>query len=370
MRLSAFIKENIDTIIDEFEDFVRDIIVDEQDLTDQEIRDHMKSVVLDIANDMQESETPKEKEAKSKGLDESEKIESDAQTHGATRVEQGMSITDINAEYRLLRAKILKLWMQGNDSISTQDFEDMLNFNEAIDAALSKSVIEYEKIIEDARNTFLGILGHDIRNPLGAIMGMTELLNRSNELSDKHQDLVISINQGARHALSITDNLLELTRIQMGSNLNVSLEKCDISAVCQSAVEQTQHAYPKSDIQFKTHGDLNGNFDYMRIQQIIENLLRNAIQHGDQSRSITLTANEKENAVEIILHNFGHVITPEKIENIFKKYSLPEKGEQTRNLGLGLYIVNEIVSAHNGHIEVTSDETDGTSFTVTLPNKT
>lgn len=166
MHLSEFITKNVDTIIDDFELFVSSL-PEGGKLAPTLRKNRMRDVILNMASDISTAQDAKEQEAKSKGLKAPRSDDTIANIHGMTRVEDGLSILDINAEYRALRANILKLWLEQLDNPTAQDFTDMIRFNEAVDEALQESILRYHSTVEEGRSIFLGILGHDLRNPLG-----------------------------------------------------------------------------------------------------------------------------------------------------------------------------------------------------------
>ncbi|MCH2547209.1 MAG: HAMP domain-containing histidine kinase [Alphaproteobacteria bacterium] len=367
MRLSDFICFSVNDVMLDYEHYLCEYFPALNNESRSAIRNDMQSILLHVAQDMKSKQSSLEQEQKSKGDKAPHATNTTAHNHGELRVEQGLDIVSLNAEYRFLRANILGRWQEHINSFELQDYYDIIRFNEAIDEVQAESLKRYHEVIEDARTTFLGILGHDIRNPLGAISGMADMLVRMGELTDKQLTLTKEIKRSALHIGAITDNLLELTRIQMGSMLSIYKESCKIRKLCNEAVEETRQAYPTVDIQLSVANEISCALDSMRIQQMLANLLRNAIQHGDKSQAIQLEAFCSENSVCFKVHNKGSAIPENKIKNIFDKYSLPSSLEPTRNLGLGLYIVSQIVAAHEGKITVTSTAQAGTTFTILIP---
>lgn len=367
MLLADFIIYNLDNIMKDFDNFVSECIYTTPALSHGEIRDHMRDVLISISKDIDSLQSSDEQEKKSKGQKASSTENTNAHIHGRTRVEQGLSLVDLNAEYRWLRANILKSWLKNKKNVTRRDFDDMLRFNEAIDEMLSESVNRFNEIIEEARTTFLGILGHDIRNPLGAIGGMADILINSGDLDEQKYTLIHQIKKSALHIGAITDNLLELTRIQMGSTLTINKQRCDLNHICDDAVKETQNAYTNADIKLNIETDLKCDLDPMRMQQVMVNLLRNAIQHGEIEQPISVKGTISEKEIVLTVHNYGLPIPSHRIKRIFERYSLPDTNEPSRNLGLGLYIVQQIITAHNGTINVTSSKEKGTLFTISLP---
>ncbi len=141
-------------------------------MTHLALQDHIVEVLTFVANDLESPQTEKEQVEKSQGLGraDAEADRSAAKTHAALRLADGFDIEQMVSEYRALRASVLKQWAFSKPALSSTDLEDMTRFNEAIDQAMTESVAEYTMMINNSRDTFLGVLGHDLRDPIAAAL--------------------------------------------------------------------------------------------------------------------------------------------------------------------------------------------------------
>lgn len=148
----------------------------------------------------------------------------------------------------------------------------------------------------------------------------------------------------------------------------------DLGSLAGELFEEFRTGHPKRDIQYRTHGDLNGLWDSDRIRQAISNLLGNAIQHGSADFPVTLSLRGETSNVFIDVHNGGEPIPPGELPKIFDPLIRGSSAEHpTKNrpgsIGMGLYIAREVAKSHGGRIDVTSTAAEGTLFTIDLPRE-
>jgi signal transduction histidine kinase len=283
----------------------------------------------------------------------------------------GFSTRQLIAEFRALRATVIRLWQQGSVDVCQASLNDITRFNEAVDRALSEAAVRYSEEIDRSRELFLGILGHDLRNPLAAISGLAELQARAKE-PERCAAFAkqISISAG-RMSRMITD-LLELTRVRLGTGIVTTRITADLREICATAVQEMQAIFPDRIFRLDCADSLAGEWDAARMSQVVSNLLGNAVQHGAATSAVTLSGKRNGNLVEIAVHNEGTPIAADAMPKLFDRLfqgqvSGKTDDDQSTSLGLGLYIANEIVMAHGGTISVTSSELEGTIFTTRLP---
>jgi signal transduction histidine kinase len=169
MRLARFITENLEEILAEWETFASSMLAPGQVMTSLALRDHASQILLAIVEDIESSQTDLEQAYKSKGFAPiAEATRTAAMTHGALRHLAGFDLRQLAAEFRALRASVLRLWLKRGVGDATA-FYQMTRFNEAIDQALAESISNYSDEVARSRDTFLAILGHDLRSPLSAI---------------------------------------------------------------------------------------------------------------------------------------------------------------------------------------------------------
>lgn len=220
----------------------------------------------------------------------------------------------------------------------------------------------------------IGIVSHDLRNPINAVLMSAAHLLRRDELDDRSVRIVARIQTSAERALRLIRDLLDFTQARLGGGLELELElrPLNLHAYARQVVDELQLAYPDRTIWVAHAGDAEGEFDQDRIDQILSNLVTNALKFSPPDSPVTVRTREQgEDAVAIEVHNHGTPIDPTRIPLLFEPLqrgvSGPDRAD--RSVGLGLYIVKSLVEAHGGRVEVSSSEEHGTAFTVSLPRR-
>jgi signal transduction histidine kinase len=218
------------------------------------------------------------------------------------------------------------------------------------------------------RERMMGILGHDLRNPVSAVLALAGLMRRQDGMSDKAREQLGWIEQAARRMNEMIGTLLDFTRLRFHGSLPVAVQEIDLDELVRSVVAELRAAHRTREIELSASGNLHGRWDPGRIAQLLSNLAANALSHGAEGSPVTVAlAGEGEN-VRLSVSNRGPVIPPELVERLFEPFQqgTDNSGNGHRGLGLGLFIVREIVRAHGGTIDVRSCG-DLTTFAVTLP---
>ncbi|HKO90819.1 MAG TPA: response regulator [Polyangiaceae bacterium] len=214
---------------------------------------------------------------------------------------------------------------------------------------------------------FVGILGHDLRNPLGAIILGAQLLERQIE-DDKHQATLRRITKAGQRMTDMIEQLLDLTRVRLAGGLGFvrALKPIDVGVLVQRTVDELRGAHPDREIKVDTTGDGNTRGDADRLLQLFSNMIANALHHGTPGTAVSVHVQGGEDAISVCVHNQG-VIPQGIVPTIFDPFRGRQPSSKSRGLGLGLFISQQIAAAHGGGIAVTSTEEHGTSFTVRLP---
>jgi signal transduction histidine kinase len=215
----------------------------------------------------------------------------------------------------------------------------------------------------------LGIVGHDLRNPLAAIRMTAQLLTKPDEMvTERRITLGKRILTSSTRMDAIVKSLLDYARAKAGALVRLERERVDLATLSARVIEEQAANVTGHAIELRSEGDLTGQWDPGRLEQIIGQLLSNALRHGDEGTSV-LTLKGSDNRVEISLHSHGPAIPAELLPRLFDPFQIGPRppGTPRRSIGLGLFIVKELVSAHGGDVSVESREGAGTRFTVTLP---
>jgi signal transduction histidine kinase len=220
------------------------------------------------------------------------------------------------------------------------------------------------------RDQMMGILGHDLRNPLSAVRALASLLLERRDLPGSVRENVAEIGRAGQRMLEMIGTLLDFTSTRLEGGLPVAPVPADLHEVCRGVVGELQAAEPERTIELDLEGDGRGTWDPARLAQVVSNLVGNALQHGSRHAPVRVSVGgDEENAV-LEVRNEGPAISPELLQVMFEPFSRGSSqrdGSRGRGLGLGLYIVSEIVSAHGGTVAVRSSAARGTTFTVRLP---
>jgi signal transduction histidine kinase len=368
--MPSFILENIEEILVEWDAFAATQSPAADAMDAVALRDHAKQMLQAIARDIETAQTSAQQDLKSKGLAPSPSLETAAEAHGALRQQVGFDLGQLIAEFRALRASVLKIWVTKKYYGDEQKAYEIARFHEAIDQALTESVATFSAELGRSRDTFLGILGHDLRSPLGAVWNAVEILAKSDDGAARDKAFSAATRSLGSMRTMISD-LLDFTRTRLGKGIPVMPAVEDLERVCRACVAEVALAYPKSTIDFAAAGALEGEFDPERMQQVFSNLLGNAVRHSERGTGVAMIAKAEGDTLRVDVNNRGKPIAAQDLEAIFDPMVQLDEGRRTAgqatNLGLGLYIAREIVQAHGGSIKATSSVADGTTFSVSLP---
>ena len=370
MRLAEFIQRHRDEIIGEWEAFAGTMQPAAGEMSQPELREHARELLDAAAHDLDSAQTSQEQGQKAKGLGTERRMALVAQKHAMRRLNAGFRLQQVLAEYRALRATVVSLWAQASCRPSATRQRDLTRFHEAIDEALTESVNRYATQVDEYREQFLAVLGHDLRNPLGAISMLAASLSRATDMTDNRVATARQILVASGRMVRLVNDLLELTRAKLGEGITIKRQATELRTLSRQVVGELETIHPGRRLILECKGDVHGSWDSDRLAQIISNLVANALQHGDATAPVTIRAASGEGTARLTVHNHGGTIPPAWLKTIFDPTVRSSEGQragQPPHLGLGLFIVRELVRAHGGTVGVTSTQADGTTFTVSLP---
>ena len=364
MRLPEFLALHRDRIVDEAERFATTLLphaAHDRAL----LRDHIPLILDAFVEDLLLPQTRAEALAKSEGnAPRIDAPQTASETHGMLRAQSGMDIEQLVAEYRALRATVLRLWSDeyANDSNTV---DDMIRFNEAVDQAIAESVAYFTAEVERWRAIFLGVLGHDLRGPLNAIVLTAQVLSRETRDSRASSHAAVLLRSGQRMA-SLLDDLLEYNKTSLGIGMLLRRAETDLVAACRQEIEILRASLPTHDIQLLDAEPAVGSFDASRVREALGNLINNACKYGTQGVGVVVRVQDEGSVVRVSVENAGPPLSEDEVARLFEPLQRGGHVAANDNLGLGLFIVRQIARAHGGDVTVRS-EGGRTNFSMVLP---
>jgi signal transduction histidine kinase len=362
MPLGEFIGGHHDAIIGEFSAFARTLIPPDSEMTEADLRDHARDMLVAIAQDLETAQSTEEQSQKSRGRGSANVMEASGRLHAEGRIGHGFTPAQVLAEFRALRASVLKLYEHSGHT----DIAGVTRFNEAIDEVLTESITRYAAKTDLYRDQFIGILSHDLRSPLSAITAGAALLAASANDDPRQARVAARILHSAQRMERMIADLLDLTRTRLGGAIPLKRARVDLQQLCDEVLLEIQAAHPDVVVHFAASGDLTGEWDADRLAQVVSNLLGNAVQHGDGG-PIRLDVRGEDAAIQLSVHNDGSAIPAAAQASIFEPLARGNSDGVTDSIGLGLFIARAIVTGHGGDIRLRSAVGVGTTFEVVLP---
>ena len=363
-RLSTFIEAHHEAIVQEFAAFAQTLMPAGTEMTAVMLRDHADELLTAIVRDMGVPQTVGEQERKSEGLGKAQTMAASGELHADARVQHGFSLHAVVAEFRALRATVLRLYEKSGEL----DLSEVRRFNEAVDEALAVSLKRYERQTDLFRDQFIGILSHDLRAPLGAITTGAALIALPEDNRERRARVTSRILHSAQRMERMIADLLDLTRARLGGTIPLTRRHSDLRQICEEVMAEIGEAHRAADLRLEASGNLAGDWDADRLAQVVSNLLGNAIYHGGGTKT-TLTAREGGDEVTLAVHNGGAPIPANRLPFIFEPLARGDSAANPHRIGLGLFIARAIVSAHGGAIHASSSAPAGTTFELSLPKR-
>jgi signal transduction histidine kinase len=231
-----------------------------------------------------------------------------------------------------------------------------------------------ELLAEEARRRaefeqhLMGIVSHDLRNPLNAILLSTRTLLRLNDLGTRQMQSLVRIQTSAERATRLIRDLLDFTQARLGGGIRIEPQPVDLHDLVANVAEEIEAAWPGRSVTLAHSGDGRGEWDADRLGQVVQNMVTNALKYSPEDSPVEVETRGEGETVALVVHNQGQPILPERRERLFEPFQ--RAGGETgasRSVGLGLYIVSQVVRAHGGSVHVHSTDTEGTTFIVRLP---
>ncbi|KYF92346.1 hypothetical protein BE17_21240 [Sorangium cellulosum] len=376
-RVLSLLRERKDELMRQWTSRIRDDpkIPQARALDEEDLRDYTPKLLEDLIDSLAQSAqpgTPGGAGGQEIGSSEAAKL------HASHRLAQRYSLAEELRELGALRSVIIDMFAR--ERVPLGDGEAQL-VHSTLDEAMITAAVEVERttsaeIRRDVvlRELFIAVLGHDLRTPLSAVRLATAALLKREDVTAAAARLVQRIAASNDRAVRMVEDMLDLTRARCHGGLPVEPKLVDLRSICRQVVAELELSRPEHTIRLEAQGDGHGMWDPGRMEQLLSNLIGNAVDHSPPEKPVQVELRVQDQAAVLEVSNRGSPIPPELLPVIFDPF---RRGDQQHEgprrsggLGLGLFIAKTIVDAHGGSIEVTSTPEQGTLFRVVLPRST
>jgi signal transduction histidine kinase/ActR/RegA family two-component response regulator len=400
MRLADFVLANMEPILSEWESFARGIWPKTPEIAaidPSKLRDDAETILRTTARDMSAHQTVQEQSDKSKGEGragaESLALDEASNRHGLGRADDGFDISAVVAEYRALRASVLRLWIESEPAPDSNDLADLIRFNESMDQSLAESVRSYAARVsrdrealltseqaarqeaEDAnrsKDIFLATLSHELRTPLNAIVGWINILRVGGHTEEHIGEGLDVIERSTKAQVQLIEDVLDVSRIVSGK-MRLDIRNCDLREPINAGVDAVRPTARARNIRLDVQlepGTVHAFCDPIRFQQIVWNLVSNAIKFSPKGGTVRVALNPEGSGWRLDVSDNGVGIRADQLPYVFDRFRQADSGSRRNfaGLGLGLSIVKHLTELHGGTVEAHSDgEQQGSTFTVRIP---
>jgi signal transduction histidine kinase len=351
MRLHDLIADKRDDIIARWRTTVKAAATEAKTLRQSEIEDNIPGLLDEIIEALADKTSVKEDSP-------------NAVEHGKQRLRIGFDLTTVVREYGILRNAILDVADEAGLTLSLSEFRRL---GDSLTVGITDAVVEYSKMRHRLFEMFASVLSRDLKNPLQAISTGSSMLMRQSALAaDVIARLAGQVANSAGRIHRLVDQLVDLSRVGLGGGFALDRQWVDLRDICAGVVEELRAGHPDRDIQLEVDGACSGEWDRERITQVLSNLALNALNHGSEGQPVTIRVGGQSQSVIVSVHNLGNPIPHDDFTTLFDPFR-QQPAAPGGSLGLGLYIVREIVREHGGTLSVESSAADGTTFRLELP---
>src|SRR5437763_13465003 len=316
MRLADFILENRAAILAEWQAFAKSCAPASTSMGIAALSDHASEMLTVIAEDLKTPQGARQQSEKSMGRAPSTgtNVRTAAEKHGTGRAESGFTMDQMVAEYRALRASVIRLWSKERGEATRVDLEDLTRFNEAIDQSLTESVTRFTEDLDKSKEMFLAILGHDLRSPIGAVLTSSKFMLETQELEEPHLTLTTRIVSATTRMNNMVGALLDFTRGRLGGGIPITRGSMNMGKLVHDVLNEILAAHPDRKIKVNARGALTGHWDCERMSQVVTNLIGNALEHGSERSPLSVDVVGSDDEVAIAVHNRGALIPEDQLD--------------------------------------------------------
>jgi signal transduction histidine kinase len=235
------------------------------------------------------------------------------------------------------------------------------------DLLTSQADLLDERRTSELREQFIGVLGHDLRNPLASIDSGMRLLLR-NPGSQKAPDIILSVQKSILRMAGLVDNIMDFARGRLGGGLTIKRDATQpLTPVLEQVIAELKSAWPDIAVEAAIDVEEPVNCDRSKMGQLFSNLLGNAVTYGDHGRPVRVSARTIDGVFELAVTNYGEPISDRAMANLFEPYTRGDRPSQ-QGLRLGLYIASQIAKAHGGMLKASSNPEE-TRFVFEMPQR-
>jgi signal transduction histidine kinase len=293
-------------------------------------------------------------------------VKSDVIRAQGLRALYGVPLTD--------RGEVVGVAHMGSKRAHEFQQEDLILFRSIANriAAIlgTQRTLERERAVDELRDRFIGMLAHDLMQPIHAVLGSVRLVQTRGKLDEADRNAIDRIARATERMSRLVRDVIDFTRARLAGGIPVDVAWVDLAEIVRNLCEEARLANPNRSVEFHTALASRVCCDADRMMQCVANLVGNAIKHGDPAAPVAVLVGEDERDAIVTVKNEGSPIEPGLLPHIFDPFRRGEDDARAASgLGLGLYIAKAIVVAHGGSIEVLSDARAGTRFVVRIPKK-
>lgn len=290
-----------------------------------------------------------------------------AEGHAIQRLGYGISLVTVTREYILMRSTILNelLAVPSGEGTAAQ----LVRVNAGMDEAVHEAVRRYSSRRDEVRDRFMGVLAHDLRNPLhGIVLAATRIASATSTSAPSIHRLAEIITRSSERMGRMLHDLVELARGQLGGGIPIVLRQGDMGELCREVIEEVEQAYPGRELALERDGDLRGVWDHDRVMQALNNLVGFALERGATVVMLGARESADHQAVVTTVHDSGAPLLPEQVAGAFEPFLVDAPSDpERRGLGLGLYIARQICLAHGARCTLDRSDASGTTLAVVWP---
>ncbi|MEP1021514.1 sensor histidine kinase [Leptolyngbya sp. GB2-A1] len=273
------------------------------------------------------------------------------------------TVSQLILEYHILRQVIFQVLEEEGVLLEARERDIIID---SIEQAVNDAATQFSSTLRDIQEMFMVTLTHDLRGPVNIVKMGTQLILRRFERGDAHLDITVRMISAIDRMDAMIQNLLDASRLRAGQGLNLEFEECNLHQLLKDVVEDLNFTYGDRFV-VVSDSSITSRCSRKQIRRVVENLASNAVKYGDSDSPVTVKLCKTDEHIYLAIHNQGPPIPPETQSILFQQFRRTPSAEEKTGWGLGLFLVKNIVEAHEGTIEIESAAGKGTSFIVKLP---